>query len=97
MDYSEMMDAVKNLVVPLDFKRVIPIAELDAYLSVSAKNCLISFSQNDWSSRSLAELHPNKVNYKDIFKRAKDLIDSKGIRMRPELISKMGNISDEIE
>jgi len=97
MDYSEMMDAVKNLVVPLDFKRVIPLAELDAYLSVSAKNSLISFSQNDWSSRSLAELHPNKVNYKDIFKRAKDLIDSKGIRMRPELISKMGNISNEIE
>ena len=92
-----MMDVVKNLVVPLDFKRVIPIAELDAYLSVSAKNTLTSFSQNDWSSRSLAELHPNKVNYKDIFKRAKDLIDSKGIRMRPELVSKMGNISNEIE
>jgi hypothetical protein len=92
-----MMDVVKNLVVPLDFKRVIPIAELDAYLSVSAKNSLISFSQNDWSSRSLAELHPNKVNYKDIFKRAKDLIDGKGIRMRPELVSKMGNISNEIE
>jgi len=92
-----MMDAVKNLVVPLDFKRVIPLAELDAYLSVSAKNCFISFSQNDWSSRSLAELHPNKVNYKDIFKRAKDLIDSKAIRMRPELVSKMGNISNEIE
>jgi len=92
-----MMDVVKNLVVPLDFKRVIPIAELDAYLSVSAKNSLISFSQNDWSSRSLAELHPNKVNYKDIFKRAKDLIDSKGIRMRPELVSKMGIIYDKIE
>ena len=97
IDYSEMMDAVKNLVVPLDFKRMIPLAELDAYLSFKAKNSLISFSQNDHSSRSLAELRPNKIFYKDIFKRAKDLIASKGIRMRPELILKMGNIPDEIE
>ena len=92
-----MMNAVKNLVVPLDFKRVIPLSDLDAYLSVTAKTSLISFSQFDWSTRSLMDLHPNNVNYKDIFKRAKDLIDSKGIRMRPELVSKMGNISDEIE
>ena len=97
MDFEELTKAVKNLIIPLDFKRVVPLSDLDAYLSVSAKNCLISLSQNDWSSRSLVELHPNKVNYKDIFKRAKDLIDSKGIRMRPELVSKMGNISDEIE
>jgi len=81
-----MMDAVKNLIIPLDFKRVIPIAELDAYLSASAINKLISFSQNNWSSRSLVELHPNKVNYKDIFKQAKDLISRKGIRMRSELV-----------
>jgi len=81
-----MMDAVKNLVVPLDFKRMIPLAELDAYLSVSAKNSLISFSQNDHSSRSLVELHPNNVNYKDIFKRAMDLIVSKAIRMWPDVI-----------
>jgi len=92
-----MMDAVKNLLVPLSFKRVIPLAELDAYLSVSTKNCLISFSQNDWSSRSLMELHPSKVNYTDIFKRAKDLITSKGILMRPEIVSKMGNIPIVIE
>lgn len=92
-----MMEAVKNLVVPLDFKRMIPLSDLDAYLSVSAKNTLTSLSQNDWSSRSLMELHPSKVNYTDIFKRAKDLITSKGILMRPEIVSKMGNIPIVIE
>jgi len=92
-----MMEAVKNLVVPLDFKRMIPLSDLDAYLSVSAKNTLTSLSQNDWSSKSLMELHPDKVNYKDIFKRAKDLIASKEIKMRPELVSTMESIPNEIE
>ena len=92
-----MMDAVKNLVVPLDFKRVIPFAELNAYLSAFAISNLISFSQNDWSSRSLVDQYPKEGYYKDILNLAKDLIASKGIRMWPELVLKMGNISDEIE
>jgi hypothetical protein len=63
----------KSLIVSQAFKRIIPLGQLDFFLP-NLKPSLMAISQRDWSSVSLFDFSPKKINYESIFKEAKRII-----------------------
>lgn len=46
---NDLYEKVERLIVPLDFKRVVPLCHLDYYFSKSMKEKVLKWSSEDWS------------------------------------------------
>ncbi|KAL4453338.1 hypothetical protein ABPG74_017545 [Tetrahymena malaccensis] len=95
-DASKLQQYVEEMLIPSDYKRVIQIEHVDFFIPNIKKEALqIQFQTYTFSS--LQSFNPNKKSLRNAFQKAKELIVSKKIGLKQDVIDNILNIPELLE